>query len=235
MYLQPEPAAEVSPPPSNIWTGVAIGVGAMTLLGLVGFVAYLMTRKNQDHLSGPPPALPPPMLPPLPAPAPTVFVIHSDSSRRRGDEAGLVEVMSTPTMAAVPIAANIEATVTNIESKFTRPAGQPYMGTMRVPSLTNPKSQAIRLLQAGDMPFEAILRVVGPAGSYAAFSVDANDLNLGSPLPSVSPPTGSTLIVQSGQHHPLRLGPRQAVFAKGSVDGVIVSVNAGEAGGRVYG
>jgi hypothetical protein len=242
---------------STAWVGVAVGASVIALMGIVGIVTYLLTRRKDGNvLSGIAPQLA------LPATgqsagsssggAPNIYVINTGSGsgkrRRRSvvatnDATGFHELTDAGISIEAPIqnqqpttaesVQRIDAGITDIASRFTKPPEQPIMNTIRLPSFTDPKSQAVRLMQALSTPFDGVLRVVGPAGSYAAFSVDPNDLNV--LLPAGAVPTGSTLIVASGHMHPLRLNPRQAVFAKGSAVGVYVSVNAGEAGGRVYG
>lgn len=230
------------------WVGVAIGASIVALMGVVGVVTYLFMRRKDSSES---PALGNGgMQLALPAPSgtqPAVYVINNNGSeprrRRRRNvvqtDFGVPEpivVDMPPVVEAATVAAvqRVENAVTDMAANFAKPPGQPIMQTIRLPSLTDSKSQAVRIVSALAMPFEAVLRVVGPAGTWAAFAVDPSALNAVTPDPSVSPPTGDTLIVSSGQSHLLRLNPRQAVFGKGSAVGVIVSVNAGEAGGRIY-
>lgn len=111
------------------------------------------------------------------------------------------------------------------------------MKTYFLPWLGDPLSQAVRIATAGDDPYEVVVRTVGPPGSFAVFSFDANELNT-MDLPAVAPgvtapPTGGdVLVLPGGQFQVIRLASKMALFAKGNVgpgvaippEGVIISV-----------
>jgi hypothetical protein len=119
-----------------------------------------------------------------------------------------------------------------------------FMRSYTLPSLTNPRSEAIRIATAGRQPYEVIVRCVEPPGGHAVISFDANELNMVGHLPSVSTlstnfsafPIGDVLVIPAGQFQPVRLRPNQVLYAKGTVapggsqgvKGVIVSVTAAD-------
>jgi hypothetical protein len=108
-----------------------------------------------------------------------------------------------------------------------------FMQTYALPPLGN-LTGAARLATASDAPYNVTVRVVGPAGAFAAFSSDATELNRG----GVNVPTGQTVIVQSGQEHKIRLMPGQAVFGVGHAinpgETVYVSVSGYAVGTQLY-
>lgn len=89
------------------------------------------------------------------------------------------------------------------------------MQSMRLPYRGDSSSQAIRVAQATDKPYEVTLRVIGPPGEWAMFSFDPTELNTGTSLI----PLGGTFVVMSGQDHTMRLLPYQVIYAKGSSTG----------------
>jgi hypothetical protein len=114
------------------------------------------------------------------------------------------------------------------------PSSSSYMQTIALPNISDLSTEAARLASATSTPYDVIVRVVGPAGSYAAFSLDQTELQRG----GTAIPTGNTVIVQSGEAHKIRLLPHQAVFAKGQApnpgETVYASATANEVGTRLY-
>jgi hypothetical protein len=95
-----------------------------------------------------------------------------------------------------------------------------------LPALSNYRSEAVRVATATDRPCRATVRVVGPIGGHAVFAYTPNELN----MPGQDTiPVGDTLIMAAGDVQEVRLPPRQAIYAKGSVPGVVVSVLTSEA------
>lgn len=119
-----------------------------------------------------------------------------------------------------------------------------FMRSYTLPSLTNPRSEAIRVATAGKQPYEVVIRCVEPPGGHAVLSFDPNELNMVGHLPSVSTasanfsafPIGDVLVIPAGQFQPVRLRPGQVLYAKGTVapngssgvKGVIISVTAAD-------
>jgi hypothetical protein len=102
-------------------------------------------------------------------------------------------------------------------------AGPPMHAREIRPSKMNTYSLGIdagaRVMTAGsDRSWQVQLRNIGPAGSIAYVADDANALM----YPSMS------LAIPAGGFVDVRVGPRGALFARGTVPGVQLSVTAGE-------
>lgn len=97
------------------------------------------------------------------------------------------------------------------------------MKSYRLPSLSDADSRAARIATAPrHAGVEVVLRVASPPNSWAVFSNDANELN----TPGIGTvPVGNTFIIPMGQHDRVYLEPGQAIFAKGNMANVIVSVS----------
>jgi hypothetical protein len=218
------------------WVGLAVGLGVAAAIGVIGLLIYVLRKNTTQQQLGD--SYMPLQLPPPAPPAPQVYLISTSN--------GATITSATP--AAPPASSDasgdnetrgavqrMEMTLNGLASQLSRPAQQPIAQTLALPSLSD-RSPAVRIVQATKTAYDAVLRVVGPAGAFAAFSTDPVELSRPD-MPAV--PTGNTIIVQSGHWHPIRLLPRQAVYGKGqapnSGETVFVSVTANEAGARVYG
>lgn len=100
----------------------------------------------------------------------------------------------------------------------------------RMRSLTLPQlgtlSMAVRVATGGREPTDVTLRVVGPPGGFGVFSADAAALN----MPGIGTlPIGDTLLLPTGDTQRIRLKPRQPLYGRGSLAGVVVSVTMSEA------
>jgi hypothetical protein len=196
--------------PRDLISEIAIGLATVAVLGLGAVIMYLIFRKkdepgfgvslpaNQDfssqYISPEPLLLPAPPELPSAPEAPTV--------------APTVPVAPTPL-------------VTEWHRVRERPMNQGVLKSYTLPSLATAGSEAVRLATAGDEATSVVVRTVSPMGSYAVLAFSAAELN----TPGVgTTPTGDTLFVVVGDKQRVRLAPRQALFAKGSTAGVIVSV-----------
>lgn len=89
----------------------------------------------------------------------------------------------------------------------------------RTQTYTLSATDPIRIVNAGSARFWiAHVRNIGPAGSIAFVATDANALG----FPSM------TTQIPAGGDAKIRIAPREALFARGSVTGVQMSIAAGE-------
>lgn len=100
----------------------------------------------------------------------------------------------------------------------------PVLKTIPLPG---PTAGGTWLFTAGPREAGVVVRVVGAAGGFAALSFDVAEL-----LPNVfsfASPGGQVIIVPSGAADlVVRVKPRMALYAKGSVAGVIVSLSGSD-------
>jgi hypothetical protein len=227
---------------SERWLSIGLASVSILSLGLIGLVIYLTARlKPSTSSSTLGAATPAPQLPPIYF-APVINTGTYDGPTRTAASPPMPELWSQPglwSQSAPPVVETAPAPppppaqpqpMTFAEARPQPPTMQTYA----LPNLSE-RTTAIRLTQATKTAYDAVLRVVGPAGSFAAFSMDPTELNRPD-MPAV--PTGNTVIVQSGHHHTIRLLPRQAIYGKGQApnpgETVFASVTANEAGERVY-
>jgi len=103
-----------------------------------------------------------------------------------------------------------------------RPRYGTSIRTITLPTITG---QAVRVANATDVAYKVTVRTVSPPGAFAVLSFDASELN----TPNLAAiPNGNTLLLPAGQDDEIRLMPRQVLYAKGNVVGVVLSVVASE-------
>ncbi len=112
------------------------------------------------------------------------------------------------------VAADVKAVMPN----YANPTIRSYV-------LPAPGADSIRLVSSSDRPYTVMLRVVDPAGSFGMFSFDPSTLNSTTPIP-----TGENIIIPSGQWQTVPLAPHSALYGRGSVTGVTVSVTGSPVG-----
>jgi len=223
VWMQAPPMPVVSS-----WTPLAVGLGVIALVGLASVVVYLLVRRKDGTIA--PVQLQGATLPSY-MPTPPIYLINAGG----GGGNTSAQVTSLAPVQATSTDTDMHDAILRMESainNWSRPPAPSLMQTLTLPVLSDRRATAVRLGQATTTMFDAVLRVVGPAGSFAAFSTDPTEVNRPD-MPAI--PTGNVVIVPSGQFHSIRLRPREAVYGKGSVAGVLVSVTCGEAGGRIYG
>ncbi len=215
---------------SGMGLGLAIGLSIVAVAGLGILLCYVLFRRKDGQLAGQP--MPVPM--PYPYPVPQ-FGAHNQALIPNHD----------PTHAPAPHVHPELAPAAQILQHFKQSAKKvgTYMKSFTLPFIGNIKSEPVRIATAGTEPYEVVVRVVEPPGGHAVLSFEPNELNPG-PLGSVSTlstnfsqfPVGDVLVIPSGQFQVVRLRPKQALFAKGTVDtdgsqgvtGVIVSVTGAD-------
>lgn len=100
-----------------------------------------------------------------------------------------------------------------------------FLRTVSLPSLTDLNSEAVPVAKAPKhTAMDVELRVLGPAGSFAAFSYDASELN----MPDLGTrPSGYTIVIPTGtvgSPAVLMLQRGQTLYGKASSLHVVVSV-----------
>lgn len=135
---------------------------------------------------------------------------------------------------AAPVAGVAPINIWNVTGGAALPAAATPMAQLAAPQLGSPMREirpskmntyslgidaGARVMTAGsDRSWQVQLRNIGPAGSIAYVADDANALM----YPSMS------LAIPAGGFVDVRVGPRGALFARGTVPGVQISVTAGE-------
>ena len=198
--------------------GLAVGLSIVAVLGVGLVLVYVLFRRRENEN-------------PQPVQAPvlgTPQVIHINNSEP----------------SQLPDAGKIIDEIRKAISNRQRQEMRTFMRSFTLPSLTNFRSEAVRIATAGSSPYEVVVRCVEPPGGHAVLAFDPNELNMVGHLPSVSTltanfsafPIGDVLVVPAGQFQPVRLRPGQALYAKGTVSpngstgvkGVIISVTAAD-------
>ncbi len=171
---------------TSLWAGLAVGLGIMTVIGLVGIVAYLFTRKDRSN------------------PA-TAFGYPNHPQLAGGSLSG-----STALPRLTP-------------AQPSRPRSQRQQ-SMRTVTLPGPTGTPVRVATSGDMLYEVRLRTITPPGSFAFASFDPTELQF---VTSFATAAGNIIAVPvSVEPYVIRLAPGQALYAKGSTDGVRLTVTA---------
>ena len=199
----------------GIATGLAIGLGAVAVLGLGVVVCYLLFRRKDTPTLG-----------------------NSEGSHTIEREI----IREVPTYMPNPNGQQMQAQppqfLTRNRPKVADVSDRNMFGpelstrfgqgmtvrTFTLPAISAARDDAVRIATATDIPFRATVRVVAPIGGWAVLAFSVGELNNA----SENIPTGDTLIMPAGDQQEFRLPPRQALYAKGSVDGVIVSVVSAE-------
>jgi hypothetical protein len=215
-------------PSKSPWKAIAIGLGVFAAITAAGVIVYLLLSRRRSYglSDGSIQSPQQPIIITTPSQQPQVYLVNNGHA----EAIGPADTNSDRTTSVLD---RLERAISNFGSTGRLPR-EPYMQTVRLPSILDPNAQQIRCVSATDVPYEAVLRVVGGAGTYAIFTTVPGALDRPD-IANVAVPTGDALIVPSGQFHTIRLSPKQAVFGKGSAANVLVSVTASEAVERVYG
>jgi hypothetical protein len=197
----PEQLGQSSSP--SLATGIAIGLAAVAVLGLGVVVCYLLFRKKDDGTAQQVLGLPPQVIV-----RDIVREVSPGSSDRALDYYG--------------------RRTHDYEERNDRhtASSEPRVRTMSLPDMTNRKLSAVRIASATDVAFEATVRVVAPIGAFAVLAYTASELSTDG-LPSI--PAGETMVLPAGESQRLQLSPHQSLYAKGSEEGVVISVSTSEA------
>jgi hypothetical protein len=181
------------------WSGLAVGLGIVAVVGLAGVVVYLLVRKRDGKVAG--------VLGEMPAWNPmTAFPPINIYNQLPGTAVATVE-KDKPTKNLPETVA--QADVVNHDT------------TMRTVRLT--PTQAFRVATApSNNPWRVNVRTLGPPGSWAAFATDFARLRPGSPT------ADDVMVVPSGADIVIHLNPRQILYGMSNTDGVCASVVTSE-------
>jgi hypothetical protein len=183
--------------------GLAIGLGATSLLGVIGVLVYLLSRRRADPqqplLSG----TPAPIY--VQAPQPQVVIVEKRKKKKRllapviDDEAEAGE--------AVPY--------------VKRDSG------FKTVTLPAPGADPTCLYRSRGYSVDVTVRAVSPPAQFATLAHNAVELQGGAAVP-----IGNTFVLATGSQMVIRLRPDQYLYARGSVAGVVLSYAAYEATGH---
>ena len=162
---------------------------------------------------------------------------------RRRKKDGLEGLGAAPSAAAVPFPMPMPSMPSAPEIVAPHPATRSddaFIEPLELPRAKNakpiirsyilppPGGEAIRLVSSADQPYTVMLRVVDPPGSFAMFSFDPTTLNN-----TIVIPTGENIIIPVGQWQSVPLPPYSALYGRGSVSEVVVSVTGSPIGRSV--
>lgn len=184
---------------TSLWAGLATGLAIAAGVGVLGIIVYLLIRDRsgqQPTLLGQPPT--PQMIP---------YPVYMPAT------GGAPVPMQSVQPQAVP-----GATAVATQSAY-RPNS--VMNTRRLPSLAAPGSQAVRVAGNDDSPTEAMLRAMGPPGSFATLSFSPAELN--TPGLGATIPNGFAYTIPAGESQSVRLNRGQVLYGKGNTDGVQIA------------
>jgi hypothetical protein len=228
---EPTVVHETSP-----WMPLAIGLGIIAVVGVMGVVVYLLVRRKDDGATTVLGAVDPRMLPPPPAQQPQVYLINTGGGEARAVRAepvaGTQSYSDGATLAAL---GRIESGIGALVGHNRQPFGTATMRTYRLPWLGDVTTPSVRVATSGNVSQEVTVRVVAPPGALAAFSFSPNELNLGQAVvaPGLSTvPAGDTLVVPSGQQQTIHMNAKQVLYAKGNMSptnptgAVVVSISS---------
>lgn len=222
---------------SSFWT---TGLAILAVIGVTGVIVYLLMRRKADgsiNLSG----YDPRMIPPTQQP-PQVYLINTGQAS--GQITAMQPSLPAPTTAAFDDSRmtaaldRIEGLMQHANTRAQRTGSPTLMKTFRLPWLGDPgnASQAIRVANALDNPYEVTVRVVGPPGALAALSFSPTEL-MNQPVIAAGisqVPIGDTIIMPAGQRQTIRMNPRQGLYARGNMSpnlatgAVVLSVSAND-------
>lgn len=187
---------------SDVIATLAMGLAAVATVGLSFVILYLMFRKE-----GSSPALAAPSYVPVP------MYLPPSSATNTVQAPDLSDITASPSVDDIP-------TVAPPPPPMSKTIGSTIVSTHVLPQLGTTQP-AVRIATAYDIPTEAVLRCVGPPGSYVAFSFDPTELSLTNPVV----PSGNTGIVPAGQFETIRMKPKSVLYAKGDLANTIISVS----------
>ncbi|UCC72079.1 MAG: hypothetical protein JSV86_17175 [Gemmatimonadota bacterium] len=94
--------------------------------------------------------------------------------------------------------------------------------------LPGPGGDAIRIASTTDVPYMVQVRPVDPPGAFAVLSFSPTELNIRGP--GVAVPVGHTIIIPVGQWQTVPMAPNSALYARGNIAGVTLSVSGSPTG-----
>jgi hypothetical protein len=187
---EPTVVRETSP-----WMPLAIGLGVIAVVGVMGVVVYLLVRRKDDGTQTVLGSVDPRYLPqpaPMPAPAaPQVFVINTGNA-----QAPVAPIAQATPEPVAPVTALAEASLPPFH-----PSATPFY--QRLSSMDS-NTAAERLVTAGAHALEVVVHVVEPRGASAVLAFTPNALH-----------TPSAIVLPSGQERRIRVDRHQTLYAKG--------------------
>lgn len=203
----PRPVEIHDPARTGMWTGLAVGLGVTAVLGVAGVLVYLLVRKKDGQIVGVQ------AIQGLGRPSQPMLMGGGISG------AGLSEEAVADVIASMQPAEKAPPAQPSIWNSST-------MKSYTLPSLNDKTRGAIRVAQATDLPYDVMIRTIGPPGQYAALSLNVGELNSASGVP-----VGDLILLPTSQFQTLKLKPKEVLYAKGSQSNVIISVTANAATG----
>lgn len=174
-----------------------MGLGVAAVLGLLGVFVYLLARRRGDggdQLTGP------------------IYVPYPVPAGPWG--APMLPVPAPPAPSVAAMAEQFQ------QLRAPQMNGEPSPET-RMKSWTLPSTgEPYQIVKANRRPYRVVVRTVGPPGAFAIVSPDPTELAIN----TNAVPIGDTLIIPAGEQNEIRLTPRQALYARGNVPGVCLSV-----------
>lgn len=182
------------------WSGLAVGLGVVAVIGLAGVVIYLLVRKKDGKVLG-----------------------------QLGEMAGFPPITIVNQIPGLPGEVRKEkiervdrdAPYFNLPERVAQADVVNHDTSMRTVRLT--PTAALRVATApSNNPWRVNIRVLGPPGSWAAFATDYTRLHPGDPS------ADDVMVVPSGGTTVVQLNPRQILYGMSNVDGVVTSVVVNE-------
>jgi hypothetical protein len=184
------------PERTSLMSGLALGLGLAALVGAVGVAIYFAFRRRNEGTQG--------LAGPAASSQPIVYMLPSSSSGEIVSRAPVPAVSPVTAAAAAPVDDRV------------------YTKTYLLPPMTATQIGPVRVAQAMDNPITVVVQVTNETAKSAVFSKDMSALA----RPSVAGiPAGGTFSILAGHSSEVRLAPRQALYAKGSTTGLLVTVS----------
>jgi hypothetical protein len=181
---------------NGVAVGLAIGLAAVAVVGIGVVIYYLLVRKDKDQTA---------LSGPIVQPAPSIIQMPPQIIEREIIREGSGKRKKQKSLPALHVS---------------------QVKTLQLPSLTNPRLEALGIINATEAPWRIQIRTIGPPGGFAILSFDAGELS----MPMIGTvPEGNTFILGAGGDLEIHLAPRQRLYGKGSMPGVTVSVSGSEA------
>lgn len=177
--------------------GIALAAGTALGLGIaafLGMLAYVLFLRRQQQF-------------------PTKMLNAAYAPTLPAAPAGMLPAaLPAPQLGYAPFASRATVAARGISQDS-------LVRTYTLPAVTS-STEAFRLATSptGGGGSRVTVRVIAPQGALAVLAFTSNELNVGNALAE------STLVIPTGQHQTIRIAPGQALYGKGQIPNVMVSV-----------